>query len=116
MEPFVREYMSDAELKKDVQSLVEKGVDNDDIYILAHDDERTDRLVKASGANKVGLKEIDFTTALENIFNKKGDELRNKLQEVGITKEHSQSLERDMDDGKLLLIVANSDLEDDYLM
>lgn len=110
MKPFVKEYTNDEQLKADVKSLKDKGVKKEDVYILSHDDDRTNRVAGGAGANTIGLKEMDFGDAVGNLFNKKGDELRNKLQDIGFSKEEAASFEGDMDEGKVLLIVTNTDV------
>jgi len=109
MKPFVKEYTNDEQLKTAVKSLKDKGVKKEDVYILSHDDDRTDRVAGGAGANTIGLKEMDFGDAVGNLFNKKGDELRNKLQDIGFSKQESESFEADMDKGKVLLIITNND-------
>lgn len=39
--PFIKEYMNDQELAKDVQKLRDNGVNKDNVYVLSHDDDRT---------------------------------------------------------------------------
>ncbi|MGM8213075.1 general stress protein [Virgibacillus sp. W0430] len=116
MRPFVMEYTNDENLQRDVQALQNRGVNKDDIYLLSHDDDRTDRVASNANASKIGLKEMDFTDALKNVFNKKGDELRTKLQDIGFSRQESETLEEDLDEGKILLIVTNHDNPERYLM
>ena len=106
--PFLKEYTNDEKLQNDVSILKDKGIDKKDVYILSHDDDRTDRITDNAGANEIGLKEMDFSDAVGNLFNKKGDELRTKLQEIGFSKEEAEKFEADMDEGKVLLIVTNN--------
>src|SRR5690625_8005811 len=110
MKPFVKEYTNDEQLKTAVKSLKDKGVKKEDVYILSHDDDRTDRGAGGAGANTIGLKEMDLSDAVGNMCNKKGDELRNKLQDIGFTKDESEFFEADMDEDKVVLIVTNDDI------
>jgi hypothetical protein len=110
LKPFVKKYSNDEELKKDVRSLAEKGVKKEDIYVISHDDDRTKRVAGGADANTIGLKEEDFGSAVGNLFNKKGDELRNKIHDIGFSKEDAAYLESELDEGKILLIVTNSDI------
>lgn len=109
MKPYLKEYTNDEKLQDDVKLLVNRGIDKEDIYILSHDDERTNRIASNADANTIGLSEMDFGVAVENLFNKKGDELRNKLQEIGFSELESESLEEDLDEGKILLMITNHD-------
>jgi len=107
LKPYLREYTNDEQLQDDVKLLMNRGINKEDIYILSHDDERTNRVASNAGANTIGLKEMDFGTAVENLFNKKGDELRNKLQDIGFSEFESENLEEHLDEGKILLIITN---------
>lgn len=107
MKPLIREYTNDEKLMSDVTSLKNKGIDNKDIYILSHDDDRTDRIANNVNANTIGLSEQDFKNVISNIFSKQGDELRTKLQEIGFSEQEAEEYEEDMDEGKVLLIVTD---------
>ncbi|PAV28816.1 general stress protein [Virgibacillus profundi] len=116
MKPFIQEYINDEKLKTDVSILKDKGVNKDDVYILSHDDDRTNRLAGSAETNTIGIKEMDFGNAVGNLFNKKGDELRTKLEEMGFSKAEAEKYEEDMDEGKVLLMVANNDNVNSYLL
>lgn len=71
MKPVVKEYTNDEQLMKDVEELQKMGVAKEDVYVLAHDDDRTERLADNTNANTIGAKETGFKHAVGNIFNKK---------------------------------------------
>ncbi|ARI77725.1 general stress protein [Halobacillus mangrovi] len=108
MKPILREYTNDEKLMQDVTSLKNQGIDNKDIYILSHDDDRTDRIANNVNANTIGLSEQDFKNVISNIFSKQGDELRTKLKEIGFSQQEAEEYEEDMDEGKVLLIVTDT--------
>ncbi|VEH76999.1 heat stress induced protein [Bacillus licheniformis] len=72
MKPVVRQYTNDEKLMKDVEELREIGVAREDIYVLSHDDDRTERLADNADANTIGAEETGIKNAVGNIFNKKG--------------------------------------------
>ncbi|KEZ49336.1 general stress protein [Metabacillus indicus] len=109
MKPTVKEYTNDEVLKQDVNELKNQGIDKQDIYILSHDDERTNRVAGNADANTIGLSEMGLGSAVGNIFSKKGDELRTKLEEIGFSKEEAERYEEKLDEGKILLMVTNRD-------
>lgn len=115
MKPFIKEYVNEELLKTDVDKLQAKGVAKDDIYILTHDDQRTGRLADNTDTNTIGMKEIDFSTAVGNMFNSQGDELRNKLEEMGLTEAEAENYEEQLDAGKILLMVTNNDYVENVL-
>ncbi|MCC9090607.1 general stress protein [Bacillus pumilus] len=107
MKPVVREYSNDETLQRDVEQLKELGVAREDIYVLSHDDDRTERIASHADANTIGPREVGLKHAVGNIFSKKGDELRNKIQEIGFTKEEAETFEEHLDEGKVLLFVTD---------
>ncbi len=108
MKPFVREYTNDETVKEDVQKLSNHGVDSNSIYLMTHDDDRTERLAGNTDASTVGMKETGVGEAVSNMFNKKGDELRNKLQDLGFSASEAETYEERLDEGKVLLIVTDT--------
>lgn len=109
MKPIVKEFTDDAELIKMVQSLARKGISKDKLYIMAHDDKRTNRVTDEAEASKVGLQEEGVTAAVGNIFRSQGDELRKKLKELGFNQHQANRLEEKLDQGIILLINMNRD-------
>lgn len=110
MKPVVQEFKDDTELMNTVKSLSAKGVSKDDLYVLSHDDDRTDRVAEGAGANKVGINEVGFGTYVSNVFSKKGDELRAELMEMGFTQLEADAYEEKLDHGTILLINTNPDI------
>lgn len=109
MKPVVREYTNDQKLMQDVKELQQLGVAKEDVYVLSHDDDRTERLADNTDVNTIGAKETGFTNAVGNMFNKKGDELRNKIHEIGFSEEEASQFEKRLDEGKVLLFVTDNE-------
>ena len=70
-----------------------KGVSKDNVYVVSHDDDRTKRIVDKVNAKEIGVKEEGLKVTLENIFNKKGDELRSEFQEICFSETEAGELE-----------------------
>lgn len=71
------------------------------IYVISHDDDRTDRV-----ANKVEANEPDDLNELVGArLNKKGEELRAIFEEFGFSSEEAGDLEEKLDHGKILLLL-----------
>ncbi|BBP87771.1 hypothetical protein BsIDN1_13890 [Bacillus safensis] len=68
MKPVVREYSNDETLQKDVEQLKALGVAREDIYVLSHDDDRTERIANNADANTIGSREVGLKHAVGNIF------------------------------------------------
>ncbi|WP_345241239.1 general stress protein [Pontibacillus salipaludis] len=109
MKPFVQEYHNDEKLQNDVQKLADNGIKKEHIYLMTHDEDRTERLANNTDANTVGAQEMNFAEVIGNIFSEKGEELRNKLQDLGFSESEADSYEEDLDEGKILLMVTESE-------
>lgn len=110
MKPVVKEYKDDTKLMDEVKSLAAKGVSKESLYVISHDDDRTDRVADNVDANKVGVDEEGLGTAVKNIFRSKGDELRAKFEELGFTQAEAEKYEEKLDEGTILLINTNPDV------
>lgn len=108
MKPIIMEFHDDQALMNEVHLQAAQGVKKEDLYVISHDDDRTDRVADRVDANTVGIEEEGIVTAVENIFRKKGDELRAKFQELGFTKFESEELEEKLDHGKILLLIKEA--------
>lgn len=104
MEPVVQEFTDDVELKKEIERLAEAGKNKNNLYVMSHDDDRTDRVADSVNAGKLGE---EFTTEKGNVFTKKGDELRAQFKELGFHQEKANELEEKLDHGTILLIDTN---------
>lgn len=104
------------EVKLKVQQLVAEGCSKDSIYVLTHDDDRTERVADATNTETIGIGEEGFGTAVANVFRKKGDELRAKMQSMGISAQHAARLEKQLDHDKIVVIAwsGNEYYGDDF--
>lgn len=117
MQPVLKEYVNDEQLQTDIRKLMNNGFYKKDIYVLAHDDDRTKRIAEsAGGVNTIGFEEMKIGEAIGTLFEKKGDELRTKLQEISFSESQSEVLEADLDKGKVFLIVLTNENIDQYLI
>lgn len=112
--PVVREYSSIEEAVQAVNNLQGRGVAEDEVFVLAHDDEVTDEIADHSNAEKISMNETGMGTAIKNLFQSQGDKLRSKMEEIGLTSSEAEAYERRMDEGKILLI-CKDDSQRDYL-
>lgn len=108
MNPLYKEFYSDQEVVDAVTGIKEKGISEDDIYILTHDEDRTERVADNADANTVDTKDMNFGTSAKNIFRKQGDALRAKFEELGYSKDMASELEEKLDDGKVIVVVTNA--------
>ena len=103
-----KEYLTNDEAIRGIQEIKAKGVHEDNIYVLTHENHRTDQVAEMANANTVGVTEQGFGTSIANVFRKKGDELRAQFEELGFSKLESQQLEEKLDEHKVVVVVKNS--------
>ncbi|SMD41176.1 general stress protein [Bacillus sp. JKS001846] len=104
--PVVHEYQNEQEVVMKVKELELQGIHQDDIYVLAHEKQRTERISDGTNTNTIGVKEQGLGTSIINFFSRKGDELRNQMEEMGLSREEANLYEEKLDQGKILLLVT----------
>ena len=108
MAPFIKAYHDDDKIQEAIEILKSNKVDTKDIYVITHDDDRTKRIADNSGANTIGMSEQGVADAVKTTFKKKGDELRNKLQNIGFDEHEATQYETQLDKGVVYLIIKEA--------
>ncbi|WP_257351715.1 general stress protein [Pseudalkalibacillus decolorationis] len=109
MKPKFKIFHNDESLSESIDKLRKDGIRDDDIYILAHDNDHVRRTKKETDANKIGVKVTGVGTATKNVFRSKDEKLRSKMREIGFDSSKAEKLEEELDKGKMLLVVTNQD-------
>ncbi|ADK05735.1 TPA: general stress protein [Bacillus anthracis] len=104
--PVVYEYQNEQEVVMKVKELELQGIHQDDIYVLTHEKHLTKKIADDTNTNTIGVKEQGLGTSIINFFSKKGDELRNQMEEMGLSKEEANLYEEKLDQGRILLLVT----------
>ncbi|HHB1769238.1 TPA: general stress protein [Bacillus cereus] len=104
--PVVHEYEKEQEVVMKVKELELQGIHQDDIYVLTHEKHLTKKIADDTNTNTIGVKEQGLGTSIINFFSKKGDELRNQMEEMGLSKEEANLYEEKLDQGRILLLVT----------
>ncbi|WP_144466767.1 general stress protein [Bacillus nitratireducens] len=104
--PVVQEYENEQEVVMKVKELGLQGIRQDDIYVLTHEKHLTKKIADDTNTNTIGVKEQGLGTSIINFFSKKGDELRNQMEEMGLSKEEANLYEEKLDQGRILLLVT----------
>ncbi|MBM7647776.1 tRNA A37 N6-isopentenylltransferase MiaA [Bacillus ectoiniformans] len=94
--------------KQEVDRLKAEGYSPDQIHIFAHEKERTADVNDALDTKEVGMKEQGLLDGITNMFHSRGDELREKMQAVGLTPQEAETHEKELDEGKLVVIANRS--------
>lgn len=79
-----------------------------DVFVLTHDPDRTERIVNNTEVSGINYNRSNVGDEVA----KQGNQLREKLQTLGVSEEDSQKYEELMDQGKVLLIVTDSRARD----
>jgi hypothetical protein len=109
LNPIFKIFHNDEHLSESIDKLRKNGVNEDDIYMLAHDNDHDRRARKSNDSNKIGVSVTGVGTATKNIFRGKSDKLISKMKEIGFEQSKAQKLEEELDKGKTLLVVKNQD-------
>lgn len=75
MKPTVRVFQDDTELVQEVKKEKENGISADNLYVMSHDDDRTDRVAQRANASEISLGHEGLFKDAKNVFRKKGNEL-----------------------------------------
>ncbi|MEB9908136.1 general stress protein [Bacillus anthracis] len=108
--PVVHEYENEQEVVMKIKELELQGIPQDDIYVLTHEKHLTKKIADDTNTNTIGVKEQGLGTSIINFFSKKGDELRNQMEEMGLSKEEANLYEEKLDQGRILLLVTDETL------
>ncbi|SDE08235.1 Heat induced stress protein YflT [Paenibacillus sp. UNCCL117] len=92
-----------------IREFRDEGHPLSEIYVLAHETDRTDELSKLTDANTIGMLEEGVGTAFANLFRSRGDQLRAKIESMGISAAEADRLEAELDKGKVLVLVWHDD-------
>ncbi|WP_396128780.1 general stress protein [Exiguobacterium mexicanum] len=71
MSVLYKEFTNDEEVVTAIQSMKAKGIEDKHIYVITHDDDRTDRVADNADANTVTASDVGLGTAAKNLFRKK---------------------------------------------
>ncbi|MGP4060485.1 general stress protein [Halobacillus sp. H74] len=109
MQPNYQIFGDDERMGESIDRIKEHGVDEDNIYILSHDNDHVRRAKRQTDANKIGVSETGLGTATKNIFRGKDDKLISKMKEIGFEQSKAKELHKELEKGKTLLVVANEE-------
>ncbi|WP_411345218.1 general stress protein [Paenibacillus sp. WLX1005] len=90
-----------------VNELRSTGYGFEEVYVLAHQKDRTEKIAETADAQEIGIKEEGAFDSLANLFRSRGDELRSKITSLGFTKEEADFYEEELDKNKVLVIAQH---------
>jgi len=90
--------------KEKIDELTLQGYTREQIYVIHHEKDSTDKLSDNLHVNEVGLKEEGITEKVAHIFRSRGDELRSQFESLGLTKMEAERYEEELDLGKIVIV------------
>jgi hypothetical protein len=87
-----------------VGKFLSEGYSESNIYVLAYDKDRTNRVAEKANAEQIGVVEEGFGIAIANIFRSRGDQLHAKMKSMGFTESETEHLEIEMENDKIVVI------------
>ncbi|AQQ51915.1 general stress protein [Planococcus lenghuensis] len=87
-----------------IERMETQGISRDEIYIFAHDKDREEDIGKALDTEMIGMKEKGMFSSMKHVVSKRGDELRDEMQSIGLSKMEADEYEEVLDEGKLVLV------------
>ncbi|OIK16142.1 general stress protein [Bacillus sp. MUM 116] len=96
------------EAKKEIDQLMGQGFTKNEIYLLAHDKNRSEDLTHALNISDIGIAEQGVFDSIANVFRSRGDELRTMLESLELSDDEAERYEEEMDHGKVVVIASKS--------
>ena len=96
------------EARKEIAQFRMKGFTKDEIYLLAHDQNRSEHLTDALDISEIGVGEQGVFESIANVFRSRGNELRAKLESLGLSAAAAERCEEEMDHGKVIVVASKT--------
>lgn len=71
---------------------------------MAHSKDRSENLTNAMNTNDIGVAEQGIVNSIANVFRSRGDELRSKMESLGLSNLEAQRFEEELDRGRIVVI------------
>lgn len=101
MKPTVKVFQDDIGLLNELKKQSSKGVPKDNLYVVAHDDQRTDCIVGDADARLKNIGDL-----VGECDNETGDEFQTIFRRLGFDPDEVRDLEAKLDNGKILLLIT----------
>ncbi|TWD99420.1 heat induced stress protein YflT [Neobacillus bataviensis] len=104
----VRIVENGVQAKKEIEQLIMQGYTKEEIYLLAHDQNRSEDLTDSLDINNISVQEQGVLDSIANVFRSRGDELRSKLESLGLTRNDAERYEEELDHGRVIVVASKS--------
>lgn len=90
--------------KEKIEQLSLQGFTRDEIYVVAHEKDQTEKISDKLDVNEVGVKEEGVFDKVANVFRSRGDELRSQFQNLGLSESEADRYEEELDKGHIVVV------------
>ncbi|MGG1679220.1 general stress protein [Neobacillus sp. NRS-1170] len=102
----VRVVENGLEAKKAIDQFMSEGFTKEEVYLLAHDKDRSEHLSEATDIQDIGIQEQGVFDSMANVFRSRGDKLRAKMRALNLSDLEAQHLEKELDEGRVVVIAT----------
>jgi hypothetical protein len=95
---------NDIQAKATIEQFLSQGFTKDEVYLLVHNKDYSKNLTIETDTNDIGVSEQGITDSIANVFRSRGDELRSKMESLGLSNLEAQQFEEELDRGRILVI------------
>jgi putative AlgH/UPF0301 family transcriptional regulator len=99
---------NDREAEKTVEYFLSKGFTKNEVYILAHDKDRSINLTDATETNEILITDLGVFESLAHVFRSRGDELRSSMESLGLSYYEVQQFEGELERGWVVVVAKKS--------
>ncbi len=92
--------------KDTIEQFLREGFTKDEVYLLAHHQDRSEDLTAATNTSTIGLSEQGVFDSIANVFRSRGDELRAKMRSLGLSQPEAERYEEELDHGKVIVVAS----------
>jgi hypothetical protein len=92
--------------KRAIEQLFIQGFTKNDVYVLAHDKDRSKHLTEALELKKIEVKEKGVLDLTANVLQTREEELRSKMESLGLSDSEAKQYEKELDLGSVIVVAA----------
>jgi hypothetical protein len=97
---------NDVEAKKTVEQFLNQGFTKNEVFLLAHDKNRSDDLTDATNTNEILQTEIGVFESLAHVFRSRGEELRSSMETLEFSNFEAEQFEGELDLGRIVVVAT----------
>ncbi|TYR80711.1 general stress protein [Priestia megaterium] len=92
--------------KATIEQFLREGFTKDEVYLLAHHQDRSEHLTELTDTNNIGVSEQGVFDSMANVFRSRGDELRSKMESLGLSTPEAEQYEEELDRGRVVIVAS----------